>query len=180
MINACDCAALQRSTGAAGGLCSHPDCSVHPGVCGLGSEGHPENPRQSSAFQGLETLHQLCFTVGPGSGRYVLIISSCLSVWSNTVVHPQTLLLQLESVAECASRLRILSKALDVSDLRLDGATGPWTQELVRLQGAGLGLDIKESLLEAWGLVLLANNQLDPTKSGEAYPQRCGGCRAGE
>uniref|UniRef100_A0A8C4E8F0 Midasin n=1 Tax=Dicentrarchus labrax TaxID=13489 RepID=A0A8C4E8F0_DICLA len=73
---------------------------------------------------------------------------------------------KLESVAECASRLRLLSKALDVSDLRLDGTTGPWRQELVRLQGAGLGLDIKESLLEACGLVLLANNQLDPQKSG--------------
>ncbi|XP_042247008.1 midasin [Thunnus maccoyii] len=73
---------------------------------------------------------------------------------------------KLESVAECATRLRLLSKALDVSDLRLDGTTGPWKQELVRLQSAGLGLDIKESLLEAWGLVLLANNQLDPQKSG--------------
>ncbi|GAA6218580.1 midasin [Lates japonicus] len=73
---------------------------------------------------------------------------------------------KLESVGKCASRLRLLSKALDVSDLRLDGTTGPWRQELVRLQGAGLRLDIKESLLEAWGLVLLANNQLDPQKSG--------------
>ncbi|XP_077950103.1 midasin isoform X1 [Gasterosteus aculeatus] len=73
---------------------------------------------------------------------------------------------KLESVAECASRLRLLSKALDVRDLRLDGTTGPWKQELVRLQGAGLGLDVKESLLEACGLVLLANNQLDPQKSG--------------
>ncbi|TMS12010.1 hypothetical protein E3U43_016968 [Larimichthys crocea] len=73
---------------------------------------------------------------------------------------------KLESVAECASRLRLLSKALDVSDLRLDGTTGPWRQELVRLQGAGLGLDIKESLLEVCGLILLANNQLDPQKSG--------------
>uniref|UniRef100_A0A8C3G6C5 Midasin n=1 Tax=Cyclopterus lumpus TaxID=8103 RepID=A0A8C3G6C5_CYCLU len=87
---------------------------------------------------------------------------------------------KLESVAECASRLRLLSKALDVSDLRLDGTTGPWRQELVRLQGAGLGLDIKESLLEAWGLVLLANNQLDPQKSGEVYPQRWCVCRPAE
>lgn len=75
-------------------------------------------------------------------------------------------------MAECASRLRLLSKALDVSDLRLDGTTGPWRQELVRLQGAGLGLDIKESLLEAWGLVLLANHQLDPKKSGEFVSQK--------
>ncbi|XP_041660686.1 midasin isoform X2 [Cheilinus undulatus] len=72
---------------------------------------------------------------------------------------------KLESVAECASRLRLLSKALDVSDLRLDGSTS-LRQELLRLQGAGLGLDIKESLLEAWGLILLANNQLDPQTSG--------------
>lgn len=45
-------------------------------------------------------------------------------------------------------------------------------QELVRLQGAGLGLDIKERLLEAWGLILLANNQLDPQKSGEHELQK--------
>lgn len=77
------------------------------------------------------------------------------------------LLHQLESVAECASRLRLLSKALDVNGLWLDGTAGSWRQDLVRLQGAGLGLDIKESLLEACGLVLLANNQLDPHKSGE-------------
>ncbi len=82
------------------------------------------------------------------------------------------LLLQLDSVAECMSRLKLLSKALDVSNLRLDGTTGPWRQELVQLQGAGLGLDIKESLLEAWGLVLLANNQLDPQKSGELVSQK--------
>ena len=70
-------------------------------------------------------------------------------------------------MAECASRLRLLSKALDVSNLILDSSLGPWRQELVQLQGAGLELDIKESLLEAWGLVVLANNQLDPQKSGE-------------
>lgn len=76
-------------------------------------------------------------------------------------------LYQLESVAECASRLRLLNKALDVSALRLDGGEAPQRQELVRLQAAGLGLDVKERLLEACGLVLLANNQLDPHKSGE-------------
>lgn len=76
-------------------------------------------------------------------------------------------LLQLESVAECASRLRLLNKVLDVSALRLDGGEAPRRLELVRLQAAGLGLDVKESLLEACGLVLLANNQLDPHKSGE-------------
>lgn len=79
---------------------------------------------------------------------------------------------QLESVVKCASQLRLLSKALDVSDLKLDNNMIHSKQELVRLQGAGLGLDIKESLLEAWGLVLLANNQLDPQKSGELELQK--------
>ncbi|KAF3702507.1 Midasin Dynein-related AAA-ATPase MDN1 MIDAS-containing protein [Channa argus] len=73
---------------------------------------------------------------------------------------------KLESVAECVSRLRVLSKALDVSSLKLDSTTFPWKQELLQLYGAGLRLDMKESLLEALGLVLLANNQLDPQKSG--------------
>lgn len=71
---------------------------------------------------------------------------------------------QLERVAECASRLRLLSKALDISSVRQDSC-----QELLQLQGAGIGLDIKESLLEACGLVLLANNQLDPQASGENF-----------
>lgn len=79
---------------------------------------------------------------------------------------------QLESVAECASHLRLLSKVLDVSELRLDSTTDSWKQELIRLHSAGLRLDIKESLLEAWGLVLLANNQLDPQKSGELVSHR--------
>ncbi|XP_041831629.1 LOW QUALITY PROTEIN: midasin [Melanotaenia boesemani] len=73
---------------------------------------------------------------------------------------------KLASVAECAARLKLLSKAVDVNHLRLDSSLASWRQDLVRLQGAGLRLDIKESLLEAWGLVLLANNQLDPQKSG--------------
>uniref|UniRef100_A0A3Q2D7A0 Midasin n=1 Tax=Cyprinodon variegatus TaxID=28743 RepID=A0A3Q2D7A0_CYPVA len=72
---------------------------------------------------------------------------------------------KLESVAECASRLRLLSKALDANELRLDGSFSSWRQELIQLQGAGLWLDMKESLLEASGLVLSANNQLDPQQS---------------
>lgn len=79
-------------------------------------------------------------------------------------------LLQLESVAECASRLRLLSKALDANELRLDGSFSSWRQELIQLQGAGLWLDMKESLLEASGLVLSANNQLDPQQSGKQSP----------
>ena len=70
----------------------------------------------------------------------------------------------MESVAECASRLRVLSRVLDVGDLRLDGSSRK--QEVSRLQEAVLGLETKERLLEAWGLVLLANNQLEPHHSG--------------
>ncbi|XP_012709437.2 midasin isoform X1 [Fundulus heteroclitus] len=73
---------------------------------------------------------------------------------------------KLESVAECASRLRLLSKAMDVNELKLDSSISCFNQEIIRIQGAGLWLDIKESLLEASGLVLSANNQLDPQKSG--------------
>ena len=74
-------------------------------------------------------------------------------------------------MAECASQLRVLSRALDLGDLRLDNTASLWRQELVRLQGAALGLDTKERLLEAWGLVLLANNQLEPQNSGNLVLQ---------
>uniref|UniRef100_A0A087Y7X1 Midasin n=1 Tax=Poecilia formosa TaxID=48698 RepID=A0A087Y7X1_POEFO len=72
---------------------------------------------------------------------------------------------KLEAVAECASRLRLLSMALDVNALQLDEALSWGGQQLLRVQAAGLWLNIKESLLEASGLVLSANNQLDPHKS---------------
>lgn len=58
-----------------------------------------------------------------------------------------------------------------MGDLRLDNTASLWRQELVRLQGAALGLDTKERLLEAWGLVLLANNQLEPQNSGNLVLQ---------
>ncbi|XP_078798874.1 midasin isoform X2 [Oryzias latipes] len=73
---------------------------------------------------------------------------------------------KLEAVAECASRLKLLSEALDISDRRLERSLVSQEQELLRLQVAGLGFEVKESLLEAHGLVLLANNQVDTEKSG--------------
>uniref|UniRef100_A0A3B3CZB6 Midasin n=1 Tax=Oryzias melastigma TaxID=30732 RepID=A0A3B3CZB6_ORYME len=72
---------------------------------------------------------------------------------------------KLESVAECSSRLKLLTDVLDVSALKLDSSLAPLDQELLRLQVAGLGVEVKEVLLEALGLVLLANNQVDPQKS---------------
>ncbi|XP_037836777.1 midasin isoform X2 [Kryptolebias marmoratus] len=68
---------------------------------------------------------------------------------------------KLKTVADCASRLRLLSGALDVSNVWQVRSLG-----LVRLQRAALSLEIKEYLLEAWGLVLLANNQPDPQSTG--------------
>ncbi|XP_034383471.1 midasin isoform X3 [Cyclopterus lumpus] len=115
------------------------------------------------AFEGQQELQAVSAAIQTVLSTPVSVASALKGIQKTL---GKALPFKLESVAECASRLRLLSKALDVSDLRLDGTTGPWRQELVRLQGAGLGLDIKESLLEAWGLVLLANNQLDPQKSG--------------
>ncbi|XP_064196020.1 midasin isoform X1 [Anguilla rostrata] len=73
---------------------------------------------------------------------------------------------KLQSVAECASRLRVLSGALDVTNLRLDCTLSLWRQEVLRIQGAALGMETKESLLGAWGLVLQANHQLEPMNTG--------------
>ncbi|XP_049611993.1 midasin isoform X4 [Syngnathus scovelli] len=72
---------------------------------------------------------------------------------------------KMETVAKCASQLRVWSKALEVKELTFDQTFRNWKQDLVCLQVAGLRVDIKESLLEAWGLVLLANNELDTQKS---------------
>uniref|UniRef100_A0AAR2K636 Midasin n=1 Tax=Pygocentrus nattereri TaxID=42514 RepID=A0AAR2K636_PYGNA len=76
--------------------------------------------------------------------------------------------LQLEAVAECAARLRFLSRALDVKDLRLDNSTPSlWKREVIRLRGVAMGIDSKEALLEGWGLVLQANLLLEPRNTGK-------------
>ncbi|MGH0171579.1 UNVERIFIED_CONTAM: hypothetical protein FKN15_061690 [Acipenser sinensis] len=71
-----------------------------------------------------------------------------------------------EAVAECASQLRGLSSTLDVMDLRPELGGSRWRQEIHRLEAAASGLSTKRSLLEAWGLVLQANYQLEHTDSG--------------
>ncbi|XP_058881826.1 midasin isoform X1 [Acipenser ruthenus] len=71
-----------------------------------------------------------------------------------------------EAVAECASRLRGLSSTLDVMDLRPELGGSRWRQEIHRLEAAASGLSTKRSLLEAWGLILQANYQLEHTDSG--------------
>ncbi|XP_070405869.1 midasin isoform X3 [Nothobranchius furzeri] len=73
---------------------------------------------------------------------------------------------KLESVAGCAARLRLLSQALDVNHVVMDGSSGRRRLELIGLQAAGLGSDIKQNLLKGWSLVRVANNQLDPQLTG--------------
>ncbi|KAM9355690.1 midasin [Pholidichthys leucotaenia] len=114
------------------------------------SEGHPQIQAVASAIQTVLSTS--------------VSVATALKGMQKNLGKP--LPYKLQTVAECASSLRRLTEVLDVADLRLDGSTGSWRWELVRLQGAGLGLEMKESLLEAWGLVLLANNQLDPQNSG--------------
>lgn len=73
-----------------------------------------------------------------------------------------TNLSQMELVSDCASRLRLMSAALDVSHVGQVSSSG-----LLRLQKVTFNLDMKEGLLEAWALLLLANNQTDPQTTGE-------------
>ncbi|XP_028858240.1 midasin [Denticeps clupeoides] len=72
---------------------------------------------------------------------------------------------KLDTVAGCASQLLVLTRTLDVGDLQLDNTSPLWRRDMARLQGAVLGLDSKESLLEALGLVLKANHQLESQQS---------------
>lgn len=76
--------------------------------------------------------------------------------------------MQLESVAECSTHLRLFSKALDVKDLRLnDGTPSLRKREVARLRGVAMRIDWKEALLEGWGLILQANLLLDPQSTGK-------------
>nr|XP_015209182.1 PREDICTED: midasin [Lepisosteus oculatus] len=67
-----------------------------------------------------------------------------------------------ESVAECASQLRVLSSLLDVCRLRPERTGSQWSQEIRRLEEAAMGLSTKKGLLEAWGLVLQSNHRPEP------------------
>ncbi|XP_072559009.1 midasin isoform X3 [Paramormyrops kingsleyae] len=73
---------------------------------------------------------------------------------------------KLQTVAEYAAQLGGLCKALDLSDLRLDGSRPIGAQELARLRSAALGADARGGLVQAWGLIFQANHQLQPQHSG--------------
>ncbi|XP_057678283.1 midasin isoform X2 [Corythoichthys intestinalis] len=92
-------------------------------------------------------------------------VSVAASLKSIQRVLGKSLPFKMETVAKCASQLGVLSKALDVKELAFDLTFSSQRQELLCLQVAGLRVDIKESLLEALGLLLLANNQLDARES---------------
>ncbi|KAM4633655.1 midasin [Polymixia lowei] len=118
---------------------------------------------ETTAFEGQQELQTVSTAIQTVLSTPVSVATALKGIQK---ILGKALPFKLESVAECSSRLRVLSKALDVSDLKLDCSAPPCRRDVVRLQGAALGLDTKESLLEAWGLVLLANNQLEPQTSG--------------
>uniref|UniRef100_UPI00398F5005 midasin isoform X2 n=1 Tax=Pristiophorus japonicus TaxID=55135 RepID=UPI00398F5005 len=65
---------------------------------------------------------------------------------------------KVESVVECASRLKIISSVLDVLTLRPKMTEMTWKEQLYRIQAAATDWNIKQRLLLAWGLVLRANH----------------------
>ncbi|XP_057208356.1 midasin isoform X2 [Triplophysa rosa] len=117
-----------------------------------------------SDYEGQQELHTISTAVQNTLSSCVAVASALKSI-QKTLGKP--LPFKLEAVAECAAQLRVLCRALDVRDLRLDNSlTSLWKQEVSRLRGVAMGIDSKEALLEAWGLVLQANLLLEPQNSG--------------
>ncbi|XP_003200751.2 midasin [Danio rerio] len=117
-----------------------------------------------SDYEGQQELHTISTAI-QNSLSCSVAVASALKGIQKTLGKP--LPFKLETVAECAGRLRVLCRALDVRDLRLDNSLASlWKQEVSRLRGVAMGIDSKEALLEAWGLVLQANLLLEPQTSG--------------
>ncbi|XP_016427493.1 midasin-like [Sinocyclocheilus rhinocerous] len=117
-----------------------------------------------SDYEGQQELHTISTAIQNTLSSPVAVASALKGI-QKTLGKP--LPFKLEAVAECAARLRVLCRALDVRDLRLDNSlTSLWKQEVSRLRGVAMGIDSKEALLEAWGLVLQANLLLEPQNSG--------------
>ncbi|XP_051581140.1 midasin isoform X2 [Myxocyprinus asiaticus] len=118
-----------------------------------------------SDYEGQQELHTISTAIQNALSSSVAVASALKGI-QKTLGKP--LPYKLEAVAECAARLRVLCRALDVRDLRLDNSlTSLWKQEVSRLRGVAMGIDSKEALLEAWGLVLQANLLLEPHNSGK-------------
>ncbi|KAG9282412.1 midasin isoform X2 [Astyanax mexicanus] len=115
-------------------------------------------------YEGQQELHTISTAIQNTLSSSVSVASALKSI-QKTLGKP--LPFKLQSVAECADRLRFLSRALDIRDVRLDSSTpSVWKREVTRLRGAAMGIDSKEALLEGWGLVLQANLLLDPQSTG--------------
>ncbi|KAF4099466.1 hypothetical protein G5714_019592 [Onychostoma macrolepis] len=117
-----------------------------------------------SDYEGQQELHTISTAIQNTLSSSVAVASALKGI-QKTLGKP--LPFKLEAVAECAARLRVLCRALDVRDLRLDNSLASlWKQEVSRLRGVAMGIDSKEALLGAWGLVLQANLLLEPQNSG--------------
>ncbi|TRZ01341.1 hypothetical protein DNTS_001208 [Danionella cerebrum] len=117
-----------------------------------------------SDYEGQQELHTISTAIQNTLSSSVTVASALKGI-QKTLGKP--LPFKLETVAECASRLRLLCRLLDVRDLRLDNSlTSLWKQEVSRLRGVAMGIDSKEALLEAWGLVMQANLLVEPQSSG--------------
>ncbi|XP_067882619.1 midasin [Heterodontus francisci] len=66
-----------------------------------------------------------------------------------------------ESVVKCASKLQIMSSALDVLRLRPKMMAMTWKEQFYRIKAAATDWNIKRHLMLAWGLVLQANHFIE-------------------
>ncbi|XP_076872534.1 midasin isoform X2 [Brachyhypopomus gauderio] len=115
-------------------------------------------------YEGQQELHTISTAIQNTLSSSVSVASALKSI-QKTLGKP--LPFKVEAVAECAAHLRVLSKVLDVKDLRLDSSMPSlWKQEVARLRAVAMGIDSKEALLEGWGLVLQANLLLEPQNAG--------------
>ncbi|XP_035384712.1 midasin isoform X1 [Electrophorus electricus] len=115
-------------------------------------------------YEGQQELHTISTAIQNTLSSSVSVASALKNI-QKTLGKPMPF--KVESVADCASHLRVLSRALDVKDLRLDSSMPSlWKREVARLRAVAMGIDTKEALLEGWGLVLQANLLLEPQSAG--------------
>lgn len=70
-------------------------------------------------------------------------------------------MMQEDSVVQCAQKLKALSAALSVTDLRPVKQDSTWQLETGKLKAACSAWKTKFNLLQAWTSILQANNQED-------------------
>lgn len=60
-------------------------------------------------------------------------------------------------MVECFSQLKVLNKALAIRERKLVLGESEWQEDIHRLQVIASEWTLKQSLLQAWGLILRAN-----------------------